>query len=701
MNQAGLFRVQPGVPLPLGATITERGVNFSVFSRHATGVTLVLFHEDASAPAQEYVLNPVENRTGDIWHIHVSGVDSSFQYAYRADGRHDPKNTGHRFQKDALLLDPYAKAIAGAERWGIKSEQRRCRIVDDRFDWEGDRPLNRPLAETVIYELHVRGYTIDPSSGVRQGGTFKGLTEKIPYIKSLGVTAVELLPIYEFDEMEKKPANPKTGEPLKNFWGYGCFNFFSPKAAYGTATEDGGQVREFKEMVKAFHREGIEVIIDVVYNHTAERDAQGPTVTFRGLDNVVYYAIDPATKAYVNISGCGNTLNCNHPVVHSLIIDSLRYWVLEMHVDGFRFDLAAILKRDGAGALINGPSLIDDIEKDPILAQTKIIAEAWDMGAHLVGGFPGRWIEWNSFFKDDVRRFVRGDSGKVPLLATRLAGSSDLYRENGRSPLHGVNYITCHDGFTLHDLVSYDKKHNENNGEDNRDGTDDNASSNCGVEGPTDDPTILTLRRRRVKTFFTLLMVSQGIPMVLAGDEFGRTQQGNNNAYCQDNVVSWVDWTLADRNSDLLRFFRMIVALRKRHPVFRRSTFLTGEKNDKEDWPDISWHGKKVDKPDWAEGSKGLSFLLNGMEHAHPSREKDGDATITTDNDFFIMVNGDDAEHTFELPDVTNGTRWLRLVDTSKTSPADIVEEKHGVAVSDNRYSVSPSAAAVFMASKT
>jgi glycogen operon protein len=606
---------------------------------------------------------------------------------------------GNRFDPKILLLDPYARAIAGGEIWGTPVTQWVSLVVADSFDWEGDRPLQIPLKDTVIYELHVRGYTVDPSSGVAHPGTFKGLIEKIPHIRSLGVTAVELLPVFEFGEMEKKPTNPKTGERLKNYWGYGPLGFFAPKASYSSRTERGKTVLEFKEMVKAFHRAGLEVILDVVFNHTAERDATGPTTSFRGLDNTVYYAIHGDTKEYVNISGCGNTFNCNHPVARALIIDSLRYWVEQMHVDGFRFDLAAILGRDDNGDLLLGPSLIHDIEQDPLLADTKIIAEAWDMGTHLVGGFPGRWVEWNSFFRDDFRRFVRGDSGMVPAIATRIAGSSDLYKNGGRSPSNSINFITCHDGFTLYDLVSYNKKHNIENGEENRDGSDDNASANCGIEGPTEDQDVNALRARRIKTFFTLLMVSHGVPMILAGDEFCRTQQGNNNAYCQDNAISWTDWQLVERHGGVLRFVQKMVALRHGHPVFRRATFLSGRNNHGGAAPDISWHGLALGKPDWSENARCLAFMLAGDEVAAPE-EKGGPNKEEKDCDFFIMVNGDKKERTFELSSPPEGLAWFRLIDTGKPSPEDIRDENRAEPVLHDKYPLLPSAAAVFIAKR-
>jgi len=690
---------KPGQPLPLGATITPEGVNFAVVSRDATSLSLVLFKKGQGQPIAEMTLDPKINRTGDIWHILVVGMDTSLRYGYRVDGPFDPKGKGHWFNRENILLDPYARALEGGETWGGDSSDgfqadqeapfhRRCCIVTDDFDWEGDRPLNLPLKDSVIYELHVRGYTIDKSSGVVNRGTYRGLIEKIPYIKSLGVTAVELMPVFEFNELENKRVNPKTGEQLKNFWGYSTMAFFVPKASYGSNGWDGNQVKEFKEMVKAFHRAGLEVIIDVVFNHTAEGDSEGPVISFRGLDNTIYYALAPESKDYLNLSGCGNTVNCNHPVVQAFILDCLRYWVVEMHVDGFRFDLATILRRDHKGELLPGPSIVDAIEQDPVLAHTKIIAEAWDTQVNQVGGFPGRWAEWNSHYRDDVRRFVRGDKGMVPVLATRIGGSSDLYQASGRHPYNSINYITCHDGFTLYDLVSYEHKHNDENGEDNQDGNDQNFSSNSGVEGPTDNNLVNELRLRRIKTFVTILMVSHGVPMILAGDEFGRTQQGNNNPYCQDNPISWIDWHLTEENAGLLRFFRKMIALRNQHPVFRRSRFLTGEDRNGDNYPDVSWHGLEVGKPDWSEDSRVLAFMLDGSELAQDEE----------DDDFLVILNGDQVKHSFEIPRPQEGRAWFRVVDTGKPSPEDILDEDKGKPILlQRKYPVLPMAALVFI----
>lgn len=694
---------KPGKPLPLGATELAGGVNFAVFSRNATSVSLVFFKKGDRVPVMEIVFDPAQNRTGDIWHVLIQDVDKSLAYGYRIQGPADGVNVdGHYFDEDAILLDPYARALQGGAIWGrpaaempvdaceegLSSFWRRCLIVDDNFDWEGDRPLRIPQKDTIIYELHVRGYTVDESSGVSAPGTYRGLIEKIPYIRSLGVTSVELMPVFEFNELENRWINPKTGERLKNFWGYSTMAFFAPKASYAAEPWDGNAVKEFKEMVKAFHRAGIEIIIDVVFNHTAEGDSTGPLISFRGFDNTIYYILDRRTREHLNLSGCGNTVNSNHSVVQTLIIDCLRYWVMEMHVDGFRFDLAPILRRDERGRPCSHRSLVDAIEADPVLAHAKIIAEPWDLEVNQVGQFPGRWAEWNSYYREDVRKFIRGDRGVVGVLATRIAGSSDLYQKSDRRHYNSVNYVTCHDGFTLNDLVSYNQKHNYENGEDNRDGSSNNISSNCGVEGPTDDKNINELRNRRMKTMAAILMVSQGIPMVLAGDEFGRTQRGNNNPYCHDNEISWVNWCLAEENSDLLRFWRKIISLRRRHPIFRRWHFLTGTAPNGDIHPDLSWHSTRIGKPDWSDHSRVLAFLLNGMELGRGE----------VDDDFFVMINGNSSEQLFEIPPSRQGRGWYRIVDTGSPSPLDIVDDEQGELVSkDKRIAVAPDALCVLI----
>jgi glycogen operon protein len=518
----------------------------------------------------------------------------------------------------------------------------------------------------VIYELHVRGYSCHPSSKVAQPGTFLGLREKIPHLKSLGVTAVQIMPVVEFDELEHSRKNPVTGETLKNYWGYSPISFFAPKASY--ASSPGEQVGEFKELIKAFHKEGIEVILDVVYNHTCEGNEAGPTISFRGLDNLIYYMLDKQGR-YYNFSGCGNTLNCNHPVVRDLIIDCLSHFVAEFHVDGFRFDLASILGRGSDGKVLEDPPLIRHIAEHPVLAGTKLIAEAWDAaGLHQLGKFPawGRWAELNGMFRDDVRHFVRSDPNATALLAKRICGSLDIYGDASRHPYHSINFITCHDGFTLNDLVSYNHKHNWENGEDNRDGCDYNSSWNCGHEGHTEDPVILALRLRQMKNFLAILMVSQGVPFLSQGDEFGRTQKGNNNAYCQDNSTAWIDWELAEKNAELLRFTRLMIELRKNHFALSREEFVNR----------TSWHGTKLGNPDWTGESRTLAFQMHGW-HERP--------------DVYVMFNAHWEPQRFVLPNRDWNDRWQRLVDTSLASPEDIVEDEKAVPLSPaDHYIVNP-----------
>lgn len=578
-----MLRTSRGRPLPLGASVTAEGVNFALLCRHGKAITLVLQPLDDDTPLAEIPLHPRRHRTGDHWHILISGLPSSFRYGWRVDG---PKGNGHAYDPSIILLDPAATMLTGGTQWGVSVETSPRSTVrrglfhrTPRYDWQEDAPPLIPLEDSIIYELHVRGYTCHPSSGVRHPGTFAGLVEKIPYLKWLGVTAVELLPIHEFDENDCPFSHPITGQRHRNFWGYNSIAFAAVKASYAASAEQYGQITEFRDMVRAFHAAGIEVILDVVFNHTGEGDYRGRTYSFRGLDNELYYLLTPDGR-YLNFTGCGNTLNCNHPVVRTLIMNCLRYWVGDMHIDGLRFDLASILGRDTRGNVMVEPPIIEMIAEDGVLADTKLIAEPWDAaGLYQVGGFPfgRRWSEWNGRYRDDVRRFWRGDPGFAGAIAQRLCGSADLYEWSGRLPRHSINFVTCHDGFTLHDLVSYNHKHNLANGEGNRDGCNENYSWNCGVEGETHDPEILGLRKRQAKNLMATLMLSQGVPMILAGDEFLRTQRGNNNAWCQDNEISWVDWTLQEKNKDFLRFVREMIQLRKRHPVLRRRRFLQGE----------------------------------------------------------------------------------------------------------------------------
>ncbi|MCF6291085.1 MAG: glycogen debranching protein GlgX [Desulfobacterales bacterium] len=695
------FHTATGAPLPFGATFTPAGLNFALFSRHAQAVSLVIFSGPHGGRRTEIPLDPKRNKTGDVWHILLCGIEDELYYAYRVHGPHDPHGQGHAFDRKALLLDPYARVLTGGEQWGrpldngsgrIAGFTRYCLAGRDQFDWQGDRPLNIPLKDSIIYELHVRGFTRDPSSGVSHPGTFAGIVDKIPYLRQLGITAVELMPITDFNELENIRVNPVTGEKLTNFWGYSPISFFAPKAAYAADNAPGNQVREFKKMVRALHRAGIEVILDVVFNHTAEGGADGPMISFRGLDNSIYYLLDSKTREYLNFSGCGNTLNCNHPLVRQLIIDCLHYWVVEMHVDGFRFDLASILGRDQSGRVLSNPPMVEIIAEDPILAHTKIIAEAWDAaGLYQVGSFStsARWAEWNGHFRDDVRAFLCDRDNTVAALATRISGSADLYQRNARRPCNSINFVTSHDGFTLYDLVSYNRKHNQENGEDNRDGFDHNLSWNSGSEGQSDDPGIKTLRARRVRTLALILFISQGVPMLVAGDEFGRTQQGNNNAYCQDNPVSWLDWTLVEKNKDLLRFFRMLIALRKKHPLFRRDTFFPAAGKSSSD--PIRWQAERPDVQDWSPAARALAFYLSGATRGQG-----------TDDDFFVMLNGSRHAPRSFIPHPPRHKRtWRRIIDTAAAPPADILLEETGEIVApDSRITVAPMAAVVLIGSR-
>ena len=682
----GKFRVRRGHPLPYGASARREGVNFSVFSRHATAVTLVLFVPGDEEPVLELPLDPRYNKTGEAWHVLVEGLDPGIEYGFRADREDNDAPQVLRFDRGKILIDPYSKAVAGLERWGEvaaakgRLERLRSRVVDEEFDWGHEHPLAVPLADSVIYELHVRGFTRHPSSGVRHPGTFRGLVEKIPYLRDLGVTAVELMPVTEFEEGDNPRTNLLTGEPLRNFWGYQPVSFFAPKASYAANGAPGEAVREFKAMVKAFHEAEIEVILDIVFNHTGEGDERGATFCWRGLDNPTYYILEPGSGKYLNYSGCGNTLNCNHPVVRFQILSALRYWVTEMHVDGFRFDLASILGRGRDGEVLPNPPLLEAIAADPVMADVKLIAEAWDAaGLYQVGSFPswGRWAEWNARFRDEVRRFVKSDPGLTKLLATRLAGSPDLYRGSERAPWHSINFLTSHDGFTLADLVSYNDKHNWANGEGNTDGHPENLSWNCGEEGPSSNGEVLTLRARQQRNFLTLLFLSQGVPMLQAGDELGRTQGGNNNAYCQDNEVSWVDWSLLERNAPLLRFTQRLVRFRKAHPSLRRRTFL-----DDEPTPAVAWHGVKLGKPDWTSESRTLGMhLLAGADEA-----------------IYLVANAHWEPRAFELPKLSAGKSWRRFVDTSLPPGKDALEPGAEVPVAAGRtYPAGPRSVVVLV----
>ena len=664
--QSGTYNIQRGTAIPFGATPFRNGVNFAIFSKEATSCMLVLVDSGSNNILAELSFDPVRNRTGNVWHMFVENLNPGAHYCYRFDMQPNPNPAVYRFNPNLLLLDPYVRAVTGGGPWGAHTAAtapQRYSVIKEwgLADWQKDEPLNTPLVDSIIYELHVRGFTVHETSMVAHPGTFAGLTEKIPYLKQLGVTAVELLPVNEFEEADTDRVNPFTGQPLLNFWGYQSRAFFAPKQSYSSKTSNSEPVTEFKQMVQAFHEAGIEVILDIVFNHTAEGDEHGPTFSFRGIDNPTYYMINPETGVYDNFTGCGNTVNCNNPVVRDFIVQCLIYWVLATHMDGFRFDLAAVLGRGQDGEVLANPPLLESLAYNPVLANTKLIAEAWDAaGLYQVGTFPswGRWAEWNGKFRDDVRKFVKSDPGMTSALATRLLGSPDLYETSAREPYHSINFITCHDGFTLNDLVSYNDKHNLANGENNSDGGNDNNSWNCGAEGPTSDPDVQHLRERQRKNFATILLMAHGVPMITAGDEFARTQQGNNNAYCQDNDISWVDWHKAESNADLVRFFRLLIDFRKRTQLLRRSTFnFTGS-----DGFHVTWHGVKRMQPDWGYDSHCIAMQLTQL-NPDGSRQ-----------DLHFIANAHWEDHDFELPQIGEH-EWFRLVDTAQHSPHDIAED--------------------------
>jgi isoamylase len=665
----GAFKLRPGRPLPFGATQVEGGINFSIYSRHASACTLVLLKKRQSEPMAEIPF-PDEFRIGNVFAMVVFGLDyDNIEYGFRMDGPYDPR-AGHRFDRTKILLDPYAKVIGRRDVWGVQpdwndSYQHRGRIVFDDFDWQSDRPLEKPIEDLIIYEMHVRGFTRHPSSDVKHPGTFAGIREKIPYLKELGINCIELMPIFEFDEFENSRTHPETGELLLNYWGYSQVGFFAPKAGYAATGKFSMQVDELKALIQDLHSHGIEVFLDVVFNHTAEGNENGPTISFRGIDNQTYYMLTPDGN-YYNFSGTGNTLNCNNPIVRNMVLDCLRYWAAEYHIDGFRFDLASILGRDPQGAPLSNPPLLENLAFDPILAKCKLIAEAWDAGGlYQVGSFPsyGRWAEWNGKYRDTIRKFLKGDLGQVREMAQRIQGSPDLYWWRG--PTASINFITAHDGFTLADLVSYNEKHNEANGENNNDGSNDNYSWNCGWEGPTDDPEINALRCRQMKNALAILMVSQGVPMILMGDEIARTQQGNNNAYCHDNELSWMDWTLLKSNAHLLRFVKNCIAFRNAHPSLRNRTYLRNQDYVGSGYPVISWHGVRAWQPDWSDGSRTLAFMLCG-KHANNGE--------TQDNHIYVAMNMHWEAHFFELPGLPQGLQWHVFADTIATPPKDIWE---------------------------
>jgi glycogen operon protein len=660
-------------PLPYGPIVHDGGIQFVIFSRSATGMRVLLYDKVGDPePASIVQFHPELDRWGDIWSVFVPGLKPGQLYHVQADGPHDPQ-IGQRFDGRARLIDPYARALAGnylPAGDGILRPPK-CVVVDDVFDWQGDRHLRRSLADSVIYEMHVRGFTASRSSGVRARGTYLGVIEQIPYLKSLGVTAVELMPVHEF------PINHWTGtaEKYANYWGYDPLAFFAPHRGYAASSEPGAQVFEFKQMVLALHQAGIEVILDVVFNHTAEGNEQGPVLSFKGLENRVYYMLADGGARYRNYSGCGNTVNGNHPIVREMIFLCLRHWVLNYHVDGFRFDLASILNRDRNGDLVPNPPLVEAIAEDPLLADTKIIAEAWDAaGAYQVGSFANqRWAEWNGRYRDDIRRFWRGDRYTRGPLATRLAGSSDLYQPGGRHPYHSINFVTSHDGFTLSDLVSYEQKHNEANGENNRDGDNQNFSSNYGVEGPTRRPKIMALRARQIRNMLATLFLSQGVPMMLYGDEARRTQRGNNNAYCQDNAISWFDWNLVSKNADLVRFCQALVAFRRSQPTLRRENFLTGQPTSPGGLPDVSWFDASGQPIRWADDGSNLVCMFAASAAAANGRQQA--------RHVLILFHAGELPQAFALPEVVRQINWRLLIDTAAVPPADVFPQADGPAL--------------------
>jgi glycogen operon protein len=683
-----MITVPAGHPCPIGATVLPGGVDFSLYSRTASGVELLFFNrEDDSKPARVVPLDPVKNRTYHYWHTFVPGVKAGQLYAYRVHGPVEPAH-GLRFNSSKVLIDPYGRGLvvpAGYTPVTAQGTGDNCAtamksvVVDSAaYDWEDDAPLYRPSARTVIYEMHVRGFTQHPSSGVKEQlrGTYAGLAEKIPYLQDLGITAVELLPIHAFDPYACLPG-------LVNYWGYQTVSYFAPHPQYSSRRTPLGPVDEFRDMVKALHRAGIEVILDVVFNHTAEGNQDGPTLCYRGIDNPTYYMLEGGGQWYANYSGCGNTFNANNPVVRRLIVDSLRYWVTEMHVDGFRFDLASILSRDSNGHVLPNPPVLWDIESDPALAGIKLIAEAWDAaGLYQVGSFVGdAWKEWNGRFRDDARDFFRGEPGTAGKFADRFVGSHEVYGHKQREAEQSINFVTCHDGFTLNDLVSFNHKHNEANGEDNRDGANDNRSWNCGTEGPTDSPEIEALRNRQVKNFLATTMMSLGVPMIVMGDEARRTQAGNNNTYCHDNALNWFDWTLLEKHADIHRFVKLLLARRLlrdvTHELERTSlTDLIAHANK-------SWHGVKLNQPDWSQNSRSIAL----------STEVRNEGLV-----FHMILNSYWEALDFELP-ATLDAPWRRWIDTSLSSPNDIVDWRSAPVVSSNIYHTGPRSVVMLYAS--
>ncbi len=686
------YEIKPGSSYPFGCKHNGGGANFSIFSRYATHVELLLFNTaEDEEPIRAIPLQKEINRTFFHWHIYVVGLPVGTWYTWRIGGANLTRENGFSFDNEKQLIDPWARAVSH-KHWSRKAACKpgdngltamRCCVVDDQYDWEGDIPLRISSEKSIIYELHVGGFTRHASAKVVHPGTFLGLIEKVPYLKELGITHVELLPIMAFDEQDVPRNTYDLG--LKNYWGYSTHSFFSPHPGYCVTPEQGTHIQEFRDLVKALHKAGIGVIMDVVFNHTAESGAQGPIINFKGIGGKIFYHHDKFDKSiFIDYTGCGNTVNANHPLVASFIISCLEYWVNEMHVDGFRFDLASAMTRGEGGEVLEDPPVLWGIELSEQLFKTKLIAEAWDAaGLYQVGSFPGyRWAEWNGRYRDIIRRFVCGEKGLVSEVATRISGSSDLYESQGRLPISSINFVTCHDGFTLLDLFSYNDKHNLANGENNQDGCNENYSFNCGIEGETKKPNILQLRRRQAKNTFAILLLSQGVPMLLAGDEFLNSQHGNNNAYCQDNEISWLDWDLAAQNADMLYFVQQMIALRKRHPSIMRRRFLTGKCVEGKNITDISWHGTQIDKPQWQDlETRILAFTLAGCDSNEP--------------DLHIVMNMSDDNAPAELP-IIQGMQWCLAVDTSLPSYQEILPPQNQKPVKNQHYLVTHKTVVVF-----
>jgi isoamylase len=677
----------PGRSYPLGATTYSKGVNFSVFAKNADIVELLLFDKAIDeTPSEVISLNPLVNRTFYYWHVYVIGLKPGQLYGYRVFGPYDPDN-GNRCNPEKVLVDPYAKAIVTPRNFSRQAAidpgdncaraMKSVVVPRNSYDWEGDEQLNIPYSTSVIYEMHVKGFTQHPSSGIppKKRGTYAGLIEKIPYLQDLGITAVELMPVYQFDEQDAKGG-------LTNYWGYTPVNFFAPHNGYGFEKDPILLINEFRDMVKALHRAGIEVILDVVFNHTAEGGVEGPTYNLKGFGNQSYYLLNDKKSEYRDYTGCGNTLNANHSIVRRMIMDSLRYWAAEMHVDGFRFDLASVLSRDENGEPLKNPPILWEIESDPVLANCKIIAEAWDAaGLYQVGSFIGeKWAEWNGHYRDDIRKFVKGDVGQVKKLASRILGSPDIYPDPDREPNRSIHFVTCHDGFTINDLVSYDEKHNNLNLESNQDGFNYNDSWNCGEEGPTHQTSIELIRIRQIKNFFSMMFFSQGTPMILMGDEIRRTQNGNNNAYCQDNELSWFNWELVDQNSEILDFVKNLIGFAQTLELFKLEKIISTR--EMVSGPHLIWHGTKPNQPDWNDYSRSLAYSMSYPEYKEY---------------IHVILNAYWDGLVFSLPPLSNGIKWHRIIDTSQGNPHDFISTEVSKPIRNAIYKAAGRSVVIFL----